>query len=158
MEKEFLSEAERSEKQEILKLVSEKDTLSLQEFTKFIHRVCGFITEMNGLEKDEDNFYLPNSENPAIHIDFALDDEFVNILILDGLGKESGETVTSIKRESDDKLAWCIGISDSFYSKLLERLIFVGEGEKGDYIMAEEPLTPAELHKLAKVICDHLPQ
>lgn len=157
MEEKILPETERSEiRKKMLRLIAGKGTGTLppQKFKDFICLVRDFVT---GTKECEDDLYLPDDKNPAIHIEFAEsveNDDFVNISILNGLGKESGETVTLT--ESDGKLLWCIGISDSFYSKLLERVVFLGDN--ADYIMSEEPLTPAECQKLAKLIYSYLPQ
>jgi len=154
MAKNSLSEAERGEiRKKMLLLVAEKDTLSPQELKDFIYLVCDLI--VGGKEREDDyDFYLPNKKNREIHIEIDESIDYVGVFILDGLGKESGETVTST--ESDGKLSWCIGLSDSFYSRLLDRSIFLGDN--ADYIMSEESLTPAECQKLAKLIYSYLPQ
>ena len=152
MAKNSLSEAERGEiRKKMLLLVTEKDAFSPQELKDFIYLAWDLVI---GEEEREGDFYLPSKKNRAIRIELDESDDYVGVLILDGLGKESGETVTLT--ESNGELSWCIGFSDSFYSKLLDRSIFLGDN--ADYISSEEALNPAECQKLAKLIYSHLPQ
>lgn len=137
--------------------LAEKEEITPEEFKEFVYHIWDLEPTEDGEDKFNGELVLPGPDNPQVTMIIGAPNEnYAEVDFNDGLGEYTGEAI-KLKVE-DGKVNWHTGTLQSFYSEFLGKRVLSDAAYDNGPVLANEPLTPAELHKAATKIFDSYKQ